>query len=57
MAATNHDALNWSEIARVVTIGARVQRLQAKGKRTAHLERQADEIIAKAEAREAARSK
>jgi hypothetical protein len=53
MPATNHDDLTWGEIARVVAIGAKVQRLKARGKGTKRLEKQADDIIAKAQAREA----
>lgn len=55
MPATNHDDLTWGEIARVVAIGAKVQRRKARGKGTKALEKQADEIVAKARAREAAR--
>ncbi|MBL3670247.1 hypothetical protein JL475_30585 [Streptomyces sp. M2CJ-2] len=55
MPATNHDALTWGEIARVVAIGAQIQRRKARGKGVARLERQAEEIVAKAEARENAR--
>lgn len=55
MPATNHDDLTWGEIARVVAIGAKVQRKKARGKSTKALERQADDIVAKAQAREAAR--
>lgn len=57
MPATNHDDLTWGEIARVVAIGAKVQRLKARGKGTKRLEKQADDIVAKAQAREAARRK
>jgi hypothetical protein len=55
MPATNHDDLTWGEIARVVVIGAKVQRKKARGKSTKALEKQADDIVAKAQAREAAR--
>ncbi|MFA3877554.1 hypothetical protein ABS735_28410 [Streptomyces sp. MMCC 100] len=58
MPATNHDDLTWSEIAQVVRIGAKVQRRKARGKGgIARLEKQADEIVAKAQARENARRK
>lgn len=57
MPATNHDDLTWGELARVVAIGAKVQRRQARGKSTRALEKQADDIIAKAQARENARRK
>ncbi|MFJ7229805.1 hypothetical protein ACIQVF_09700 [Streptomyces tendae] len=56
MPATNHDDLTWGEIARVVAIGAKIQRRKARGKGgVARLEKQADQIVAKAQAREAAR--
>ncbi|GHJ01599.1 hypothetical protein TPA0906_34640 [Streptomyces olivaceus] len=57
MPATNHDDLTWSEIARVVAIGAQIQRRKNRGKATKRLEKQADEIVAKAQARENARRK
>ena len=57
MAFTNQDPHNLSEIARIVAIGAKVQRRKARGKGTARLEKRADAITAKAEAREAARRK
>ncbi|MBZ6252194.1 hypothetical protein KVH27_28000 [Streptomyces olivaceus] len=57
MPATNHDDLTWSEIARVVAIGAKIQRRRARGQSVKALERQADRIIARAEAREKARTK
>lgn len=58
MPATNHDDLTWREIAQVVRIGAQIQRRKARGKGgIARLERQADEIVAKAQARENARRK
>ena len=55
MPATNHDDLTWAEIARVVAIGAQIQRRRARGKGTARLEKQAEQIIADARAREQAR--
>jgi hypothetical protein len=57
MPATNHDDLTWGEIARVVAIGAKVQRLKARGKGTKRLEKQADQIIADAQAREAKKAR
>jgi hypothetical protein len=57
MPATNHDDLTWGEIARVVAIGAKVQRLKARGKGTKRLEKQADQIIADARAREAKKAR
>ncbi|MEU2598435.1 hypothetical protein ABZ669_14585 [Streptomyces hirsutus] len=57
MPATNHDPHTWAELARVVAIGAKIQRRKAKGQGTARLERQVDEIRAKAQAREDARRK
>src|SRR5690606_39728831 len=56
MPATNHDALTWRELAQVVAIGVQIQRRKARGKGTKRLEQQADDIIAKAEAREKART-
>ncbi|MGQ5581013.1 hypothetical protein [Streptomyces sp. ECR3.8] len=57
MPATNHDDLTWGEIARVVRIGHKVQRLKARGKGTARLEKQADQIIADARTREAKKAR
>ncbi|WUC42297.1 hypothetical protein OG692_10460 [Streptomyces cellulosae] len=57
MPATNHDDLTWGEIARVVRIGHKVQRLQAQGKSARRWEREADEIIANAQAREAKKAR
>jgi hypothetical protein len=57
MPATNHDPHTWGELARVVAIGVKVQRKKARGKSTRALEKRAEEITAKAEAREAARRK
>ena len=57
MPATNHDPHTWAELARVVAIGAKVQRRKALGKSTKALEKRAEEITAKAQAREAARRK
>ncbi|MEU9754543.1 hypothetical protein AB0D90_15580 [Streptomyces althioticus] len=57
MPATNHDDLTWGEIARVVAIGAKVQRLKARGKGTKRLEKQADQIIANAQEREAKKAR
>lgn len=56
MPATNHDPHNWREIAATVLIGARVQRRKARGKSTKALEKRAEEIRLKAEAREAERT-
>lgn len=55
MAFTNQDPHNLSEIARIVAIGVKVQRRKAKGKSTRALEKRAEEITAKAQAREDAR--
>ncbi|MFF7854121.1 hypothetical protein [Streptomyces sp. NPDC007904] len=55
MPATNHDPHNLGELARAITIAARIQRRKAKGKGTAHLEKRFDEIREKAQAREDAR--
>jgi hypothetical protein len=55
--ATNHDDLTWGEIARVVRIGHKVQRLNAQGKSAKRWEKEADEIIANARAREAKKAR
>ncbi|MGW4022845.1 hypothetical protein [Streptomyces sp. NPDC005009] len=57
MPATNHDPHTWRELAQVVAIGAKVQRRKARGKSTRALEKRAEEITAKAQAREEARRK
>ncbi|MEU5737013.1 hypothetical protein ABZ784_03325 [Streptomyces tendae] len=57
MPATNHDPHTWREIAHTVAIGARIQRRKARGKSTKALEKRAEEIRLKAEAREAGRRK
>lgn len=55
MAFTNQDPHNLSEIARIVAIGARIQRRKARGKGTKALEKRAEEITKRAQAREDAR--
>ncbi|MFD8521027.1 hypothetical protein ACFV2D_13555 [Streptomyces capillispiralis] len=57
MAATNHDPHTWGELARTVALGVQIQRRKARGKGTARLEKQVEEIRAKAQAREDARRK
>ncbi|MFF6966026.1 hypothetical protein ACFY9G_22020 [Streptomyces anthocyanicus] len=57
MPATNHDPHTWREIAQTVAIGARIQRRKARGKSTKALEKRAEEIRLKAEAREEGRRK
>lgn len=57
MAATKHDPHSLGELARVVVLGVKIQRRQARGQSTARLEKQVDAIRAKAEARENARQK
>ncbi|MGW1796931.1 hypothetical protein ACWCQN_13190 [Streptomyces sp. NPDC001984] len=57
MAFTDKDPHNISELARVVVLGVRITRRQAKGKGTARLERQVDRIREQAQKREDARSK
>lgn len=57
MALTSKDPHNLSEIARIVAIGVKVQRRKGRGKSTAALEKRAEEITAKAQAREDARRK
>ncbi|MER5600541.1 hypothetical protein [Streptomyces sp. NPDC002265] len=55
MAATSQDPHSVGEIVRVVVLGARIARREAKGKSTKALERRADAIRVKAQAREDAR--
>lgn len=57
MPATPHDPHTWGEIARTVVIGARIQRRKARGKGTKALEKRAEEITKRAQAREEARRK
>ncbi|WP_181007323.1 hypothetical protein [Streptomyces sp. SM1] len=57
MSFTSKDPHNLSEIARIVAIGVKVQRRKARGKSTRALEKRADAITERAEAREAARRK
>ncbi|MEF9903687.1 hypothetical protein [Streptomyces sp. P9-A2] len=57
MPATNHDPHTWGELARVVALGAQIQRRKAQGKGTKRLEARVDEIREKAQAREDARKK
>ncbi|MBM7091048.1 hypothetical protein [Streptomyces sp. S12] len=57
MPATNHDPHTWRELAQVVAIGVQIQRRKARGKGTKRLEKRAEEITAKAQAREDARRK
>ncbi|MFE9936341.1 hypothetical protein [Streptomyces hirsutus] len=57
MPATSHDPHTWGELARVVALGAQIQRRKAQGKGTARLEARVDKIREKAQAREDARKK
>ena len=57
MALTSNDPHNFSEIARIVAIGEKLQRRKARGKSTRALETRAEEITVKAQAREDARRK
>ncbi|MFF4836564.1 hypothetical protein [Streptomyces sp. NPDC001315] len=57
MAATNQDPHSVGELLRVVALGARITRRQAKGKPTKRLENRVDAIRDKAQAREDARTK
>jgi hypothetical protein len=57
MALTSNDPHNLGEIARIVAIGVKVQRRKNRGKSTRALEKRAEEITAKAQAREDARRK
>jgi hypothetical protein len=55
MPASKHDPHSMTELVRVVALGVRITRRQARGKGTARLERRVDEIREKAQAREDAR--
>jgi hypothetical protein len=55
MPVSKHDPLNYTEMAQIIALGIRIERRRAYGKPTATLERQADRIREKAEARENAR--
>jgi hypothetical protein len=54
MPATNHDPHTLGELAKVVVLGARIARRDARGKGTARLERRVEQIREQAEARERA---
>ncbi|MFC8347857.1 hypothetical protein [Streptomyces sp. NPDC057280] len=57
MPVSKHDPYSARELAQIIALGLRIERRRAYGKSTAALERQADRIRERAEAREAARSK
>ncbi|MGW3936458.1 hypothetical protein [Streptomyces phaeochromogenes] len=57
MAATSKDPHNVRELARVVVLGARIARREARGKRTKALENEVERIRTKAQAREDAKRK
>ncbi|MFG2948179.1 hypothetical protein [Streptomyces adustus] len=57
MAATDRDPHSIGEIVRVVVLGARITRREAKGKSTKRLENRVDAIREKAQAREDNRRK
>ena len=57
MAFTSKDPHNLGELARVVVLGVRITRREAKGKSTGRLERQVDRIRERAQAREDARTR
>ncbi|MET8803590.1 hypothetical protein [Streptomyces sp. NPDC004546] len=57
MALTSKDPYNARETAQIIALGFRIARRQERGKPTAALERQADRIREKAQAREDARAK
>ncbi|MGW4434706.1 hypothetical protein ACWELO_02805 [Streptomyces sp. NPDC004596] len=57
MPASKHDPHNFRELAATVVIGYRIARREEKGKPTGRLERQADRIREKAQAREDAKAK
>ncbi|NJP73808.1 hypothetical protein [Streptomyces sp. C1-2] len=57
MPVSKHDPYNARELAQIVTLGIRIARRQERGKPTAALERQADRIREKAQAREDAKAR
>lgn len=57
MALTSKDPHNLGEMARVIALGARITRREARGKPTKRLEARVDRIREKAQAREDARRK
>lgn len=57
MAATSKDPHNAREIARVVLLGARIARREARGKPTKRLNNEVDRIRDRAQAREDAKRK
>lgn len=57
MAFTHKDPHNLSEIVRVIAIGARIQRRQARGKPVKALENRVETIREQAQKREDARAK
>jgi hypothetical protein len=52
VAATNRDPHNLSELAKVVVLGARIARRQARGKGTKRLENRVEKIREQAQQRE-----
>ncbi|KUN04167.1 hypothetical protein AQI95_21240 [Streptomyces yokosukanensis] len=56
MALTDKDPHNLSELARVVVLGVRIQRREARGRSTKALENRVDRIREEAQAREDARA-
>lgn len=57
MAVSRHDPHNFREMAKVIALGLQIERRRAYGKPTKALEKQADRIREKAQAREDARAK
>ena len=57
MAATSKDPHNARELARVVVLGARIARREARGKKVKALENRVDRIREQAQAREDAKRK
>ncbi|MEU9894252.1 hypothetical protein ACIBCS_27865 [Streptomyces phaeochromogenes] len=55
MAATNRDPHNVRELARVVVLGARIARREARGKKVKALENRVDRIREQAQKREDAK--
>lgn len=57
MALSKHDPYNARELAQIILIGIKVTRAEERGRPTKALEKRADRIREKAQAREDARAK
>ncbi|MFE9765101.1 hypothetical protein ACFYPC_11300 [Streptomyces sp. NPDC005808] len=57
MPVSKHDPHNARELAKVLLLGARIQRRESRGKPTKRLENRVDKIRTEAQAREDAKNK